>query len=282
MLALGLNFSHQEAARLGLSPNEGLRDLLAELRPKHLRLSLYWDRISPEPGTYDLTDIQNCLDAAQRQGCSVLLTIGFKPQRHPTLAIPPWMIGASSERLTAGLVLMLERAVALLADYSAIDAWEIEFLPYLAHHQQPKDWRFEPAHLRREVAVLHEVDARHRPVVVSHPAGIFSNTGWLKALSLGDILGGALSLSARGTLPLRRISLQAHLASRFDRQLWITELQWYDETGYSISSLTESLQTLTAAGVNRAYLCGTEAWAAQASDKRPDCWREVRELIRTE
>src|SRR6266487_974520 len=186
-MMLCLNFSHREALRLGIDPDEALLAILIHLKPALLRFSLYWDEISPAPGAYDFERVHATLGRAQEHDCSVLLTIGFKPQRHPAFNPPAWLRQASSDRLSANLLMMLERAVALLADYDAIDAWEVEHLPFLSLRRQPQGWAIGRTLLQREIGVLREVDSRHRPVVASHPGGRLLQGGWREALVMADI-----------------------------------------------------------------------------------------------
>jgi hypothetical protein len=279
-----MSFSDSECLALGIDPALGLSELITRLRPRRLRLSLSWDRISPQPGVCDLSQAQSALDAAQRLGCGVLLTVGFKPQRHPTYAPPQWLAGASHERLTAGLVMMLERAIALLADYSAIDAWEVEFLPFLPRSQQPAGWGFDVTLVEREAGLLREVDPRHRPVVVSHLGGQLFDRGWLRALALGDILGSVLRLAPRQPIPSRSLSIQAQLARRFGRQLWVTELDYLDSNRNfdAAGAIEAAAAALAAAGVSRAYLSGLERWLVQRQDPRPDYWTRLRSLLQAE
>src|SRR5579875_1531712 len=172
--SLGLNFSHRQAQALGEEPREAFQAVLIHLRPRYLRLSLYWDETAVQPGAPDPAELRWFLDQAQRRDCRVLLTVGFKPQRHPSYFPPRWLTDGSSGpepsgRLAANLLLMLERVIALLADYDVIDAWEVEHLPFLPAAEQPAGWAIDAPLLGREVELLHDVDARHRPVVVSHP-----------------------------------------------------------------------------------------------------------------
>ncbi|HLG73268.1 MAG TPA: hypothetical protein VK009_22835, partial [Chloroflexota bacterium] len=136
---LGVNFSHRQAAWLGLDPDETFSLLLNDLRVRYFRLSLYWQEIQPEPTRYDLSQTQRYLDWAEARGARVLVTVGLKAQRHPEFYPPVWLLGegspphggrvADQPRLVAHLLLMLERAVALLADYDVIDAWQVENEP---------------------------------------------------------------------------------------------------------------------------------------------------------
>lgn len=294
---LGLNFSHREAIRLGLDADEALDAVFLFLKPECLRISLYWDEISPEPGTYDLTAVQTTLDRAERHDCRVLVTVGFKPQRHPNFTPPRWLIGASLERLTANMLMMLERAIALLADFSAIDAWETEYLPFLPPAKQPQGWSIRPALLERQLNVLHEVDPRHRPVVVSHPGGRLFQSGWREALVRGGILGCELSmddLAGRGEdhdavsvmaarLRVWQLSIQATLAAAFSRQLWVTELL-ADNAGAQAERPGGRLEGAVAnamkAGAQRIYIRGVEQWLCVRASGTNEPWDEARTLFR--
>ena len=292
---LGLNFSHREAAERGLDPEEALSAILIHLKPALLRLSLYWDEIAVEPGSYDLSATQQALDHAQSSGCRVLLTVGFKPQRHPAYAPPRWLAGAQDERLTANMLMMLERAVALLADYSAIDAWEAEHLPFAPAAEQPAGWSVRGPLLRRQLDILREVDPRHRPVVVSHTGGHILQSGWREALVHASVLGismhasklSALSaqrglrVTARMRLHVWQLSLQAKLAASFNRPLWVTELiDDVHEDGETSGRLSEAVSAAVKAGASRVYVRGAEEWLLMRRSGRTAPWDEARSVFR--
>jgi hypothetical protein len=292
---LGLNFSHREAEQRGLEPREALRAILIHLKPTLLRLSLYWDEIAAEPGVYDLSETQWALDRAQSSGCRVLLTVGFKPQRHPAFTPPLWLAGAEHDRLTANTLMMLERAVALLADYNAIDAWEAEYLPFLPAADQPTGWSVGKRLLQRQLDVLRDVDPRHRPIVLSHTGGHLLQSGWREALIHASVLGCSLQASqlsaespprAISAITARRLriwqlSLQAKLAANFNRQLWVTEL--IDDTlgdGDEARRLSEAVASATGAGASRIYLRGAEEWMVMRRSGQTGPWDSARDLLR--
>ena len=306
-MQIGVNFSHREAERLGVEPREAFEATLIHLRPQLLRLSLYWDEAATAPGEFDFTPLHSLLDRAERAQARVLLTVGFKPQRHPAHSPPTWLRGESGSReaglreqgrLAANLLLMLERAVALLADYDVIDAWEVEHLPFVEARRQPDGWNITPPLLSREIAVVRDVDVRHRPVVVSHPGGKLLEGGWRRALVAADVLGCTFESEMFGrdaanatTRWLSRRSLffqlgiQARLANRFGRPLWVTELdarseRWWTEQGPAGNSFGV-LQAVANAGVQRVYLRGVEEWLAMRGRGRTATWDQARAFFRS-
>lgn len=294
---LGISFSHRHAAWLGLNPQEALEALLRDTGIKHVRLSLYWDEIAPAPDRLDFTPLRPWLEIAARYGCAVLMTAGIKAQRHPEFYPPPWLThnhpmphGAELEqypRVVTLLLLMLERAIAFLADYDVIDAWQVENEPFLPAAGRTAGWRISPDLLAREVAVVCDADPRHRPVVINHSSRTVFDRGWLRALQAGDVLAQNVYTRRpmRPGLPLRyrndyalwpvapRLAAQAAVARRLGKSLWITELQaepWerFDLlttppglTGsISPQQLRENLRLAAAARAERIYLWGAEWW----------------------
>lgn len=314
---LGVNFSHRQAAWLGLDPDEAYSALLNDLRVRYFRLSLYWEEIQPAPTRYDFSTVQRQLDWAESRGARVLLTIGLKAQRHPEFYPPEWLLReggpprgaaiAQQPRIVAHLMLMLERAVAILADFNCIDAWQVENEPFLPTAGRTIGWHFDEQTLRKEIQAVEAADARHRPIVINHSSSSILGLDWMKALRLGDVLaqdvytrkpasGGPLRYFNPYLLgPLGpNLFVQSTLANRFGRQFWITELQaepWErtplieldDAEIGSISPerLEANLRLAFRSRPERIYLWGAEWWRYR--QQRGDCryWELVRGLFQT-
>lgn len=312
---LGVNFSHRQAEWLGLDADETFGALLNDLRARYFRLSLYWEEIQPEPTRYDFGTIQRQLDRAESRGARVLLTLGLKAQRHPEFYPPAWLLReggpphgaaiADQPRIVAHLMLMLERAVAILADFGCIDAWQVENEPFLPAAGRTVGWRFDETTLRKEIQAVEAADSRHRPIVINHASNSILGLNWMKALRLGDVL--AQDVYTRNPLcngPLRyanpyrlgplgpNLPVQSALAHRFGRQFWITELQaepWErvplvelsNEQIGSISpkQIEANLRLAARCRPERIYLWGAEWWRYQ--QQRGDCryWQLARRLF---
>lgn len=283
----GLTFSQRGCARLGLDPEEALRAVLIHLKPQLLRLPLDWDAVAPEPGRYSFESVQAQLDLVEQFRCRVLLDCGAggaSPAR------PAWL-GSNeqppNERLLANLMLMLERAVAQLADYNCIDAWELGLAPA----------GDGSAHTSRQltssaVTVVHEVDPRARPVVVT-PGRARGSGDRAAALHLGDVLGATLdsipssgSVAAVVTRFSARWQLRAamQLAARRGKQVWITQLPAGLSGSPEPAALPDRLRAAAELALTswaaRAYLEGVEAWLLRRDQGDEGCWRFARELLR--
>jgi len=313
---LGVNFSPRQAEWLGLDADETFGLLLNELRVRRFRISLYWNEIQPEPTRYDFSSIHRLLDRAEARGARVLLTVGLKAQRHPEYYPPVWLLGEGSPdqggrvsdqpRMVAHLLLMLERAVALLADYAAIDSWQVENEPFMPAAGRTIGWRFDGQTLAREIDAVASTDPRHRPIVINHSSSTIAETGWLKSLRLADVLGQDLyTRKPAGVGPIRYVNpfsagplgpclgLQSLVAARLGRRFWITELQaepWErtsltDLEPHQIGSISpelleRNLVTAAAARPERVYLWGAEWWLAMRERGDDRYWQVARRLFR--
>jgi hypothetical protein len=313
---LGVSFSHRQAEWLGLDAEETFRLLLNDLRVRLFRLSLYWDEVQPAPTRYDFTRLRRFLDLAEARGARVLLTVGLKAQRHPEFYPPAWLSDpappphgaavADQQRMLAHLLLMLERSVALLADYGAIDSWQVENEPFLPAAGRTVGWKFDEATLRKEIGAVMGSDPRHRPIVINHSSTSLFDRAWMRALRLGDVLaqdiytrrpspGGPLRYGNPHALgPLGPpLFVQSVLARRFGRRFWITELQaepWEnkplpelqpDEIGsISPQRIERNLALAARTGADRIYLWGAEWWRAQYLRGDVRYWELARRLFR--
>src|SRR5215216_4022045 len=193
---LGINFSHRHAAWLGLDPDALFAQLLDELGARHVRLSVYWDEIAPGSQGLDFAPVRRWLDPLEARGGRALVTVGLKAQRWPEFYPPDWLLaehpvpnGALLDdhpRVIAHLLLMLERVTAFLADYDAVDAWQVENEPFLPSMRHTVGWRISPDLLAREVAVVREADPRRRPVVINHSTQYVFDRRWRVCLDLAD------------------------------------------------------------------------------------------------
>src|SRR5690348_212269 len=69
----GLDYSPEYAQSLGLDPNKLYVDMLADLKPKAIRLAADWDVIEPKPGQYDFGLLDGYLKLAAEDDVQVTL-----------------------------------------------------------------------------------------------------------------------------------------------------------------------------------------------------------------
>lgn len=313
---LGVNFSHRHAGWLGQDPDALLRALLQELGIRRFRISVYWDEVAPAPGQLDFAPVRRWLDPIQQHGATALVTVGLKAQRWPEFYPPDWLIadnplphGAHLEqhpRVITHLLLMLERITAFLADYDAVDAWQVENEPWLPSMRGTVGWQFSPDLLAREIAVVRDSDPRRRPIVVNHSSQNCFDRRALLAFPLADVIAENVytrkpnrwswpryfNVYALGPYA-PRLRHYARLLRRMNKAFWITELQaepWEtcnvkelrpDQIGsISPARLRANLRLVRDAGASRVYLWGAEWWrytADQHGDHR--YWDLARRLF---
>lgn len=314
---LGVNFSHRHADWLGLDPTSLLKQLLDDVGVRHFRLSVYWDEIAPAPEQLDFAPIRRWLDPLQERGARALLTVGLRAQRWPEFYPPDWLVERDAlpkgawihqhPRIVAHLLLLLERVTAALADYDAIDSWQVENEPFLPGMKRTVAWRFSPALLAREIAVVREADPRHRPIVVNHSTQNLFDRRWLHGLTLGDVIAENIYTRKPNRWPVPRyfnpyavplvgpdLRLYGRVARAYKKPLWVTELQAepWEELDVKTLTLAEigsvsperieaNLRRAARSGAQRIYLWGAEWWRyvlQRDSDRR--YWDLARRLFR--
>ena len=313
---LGVNFSHRHAAWLGLDPDALYRALLDDLGVRHVRLSVYWDEVAPAPGQLDFAPVRRWLSPLEERGARALVTLGLKAQRWPEFYPPAWLVegnplphGARLEehqRVIAHLLLMLERMTAFLADYDAVDAWQVENEPFLPSMRHTVGWQFSPELLRREIEVVREADPRRRPIVVNHSSQHRLDQQWIFVLALADRVAENVYTRKPNRWPWPRyvnayamwllappLARIGRLARQLGKQLWITELQaepWEHEDVHALTPerigsvsperIEDNLRLVRRAGARRIYLWGAEWWRFTADrDRDTRYWELARRLF---
>jgi hypothetical protein len=173
---IGISFRPLQAAALGLDPEAALRALLAY--PFQLvRLGAYWNRLEPEPGSFQPEELDRQLDAAERAGKQVIMCVGpVKAFGYPEFFVPPHhldrplregaLVGPDEHRrlLDAGIA-FVTRVVERYRDRDAITAWQVEHEavdPLGMEHS----WRLSEAFVRAEVEAVRAADPG-RPVMMN-------------------------------------------------------------------------------------------------------------------
>jgi hypothetical protein len=293
---LGINFSHRHAEWLGYDPDALYRRLLDGLGVRRLRLSVYWDEVSAAPDQLDFAPVRRWLDPLQERGGTALVTLGLKAQRWPEYYPPAWLSAVNplpngadiedQQRVVTHLLLLLERLTAYLADYDAVDSWQVENEPFLPSMRHTPAWRISPSLLEREIDVVREADPRRRPIVVNHSSQNRFDRRWWTALLLADVLAENVYTRKPNRWPWPRylnvyalwpyaptLGRYASVSLRLFKELWITELQaepWEridmktiapDQIGsVSPERILANLRRVSRAGARRVYLWGAEWW----------------------
>lgn len=173
---LGISFRPPHIAALGLDQRATLQTLLTY--PMQLiRLGAYWDRIEPEPGTFNTDELDWQIDAAEQAGVRIILCVGplkvfsypefFVPAHHLRQPFPEHTrIKPSAYRsLVAAATDFIARIVERYKHRQTIVAWQLEHEavdPLGIEHS----WRLDVDFVAEELAALKAADAS-RPIVMN-------------------------------------------------------------------------------------------------------------------
>lgn len=170
---LGITFRPLQAEAFGLEVDATLAVLL-NYPIQIVRLGAYWDRIEPEPGRFDIGELDRHIDMVEQSDAKIVMCVGalktygfpeyFIP-RHIAPHMPPDGTVFTPEahpELLAGACEFIVRIVHRYKHRQAIVAWQLENEPLdpipFAHN-----WRLSRAFLAQELSALHAEDSS-RPV----------------------------------------------------------------------------------------------------------------------
>jgi hypothetical protein len=204
---LGISFRPRQAEAFDLDPRESLNAMLSYPFAV-VRLSAYWDRIEPEPGHCDTSELDWQLDAAERAGKKVIVCLGpVKSFGYPEYFVPGHRLAAPlpegslieptthPELLAAGIA-HATRLVKRYRDSPAIVAWQVEHEavdPLGVEHS----WRLSARFVAEEVAAVRAADP-DRPIMMngflptSTPVRVMQ---WWRSRDQGDSLAVAQRLT---------------------------------------------------------------------------------------
>lgn len=275
----GVNFSPKYAVSLGLDWKETYRDILTDLKPKYIRLSVPWDEVEAEKGQYNYADIDYLLSEAAKHQVKVTLNIGQKVPRWPECFFPDWSKILSAEERRPLLLSYLEETVKRYRDNPVLEYWQVENEPFIkfafGHCEE-----FDLASVEKEIELVRSLDPAHQ--IVETDSGEMST--WYSAAKSGDILGSTLYrvvYSRYGFiwhyyyLPTGLYLAKARLLGKDYNNFFISELQaepWFKEGNalstplpvqeetMNVSSLKGTIDYAQRVGASRLYFWGAEWW----------------------
>jgi hypothetical protein len=324
-ITVGTTFSPQQCEYLELDWRETYQAILA-LDFDVIRLGAYWSFIEAEQGIYDFTDLDWQIEQAEKHKTPVILTVGIKAPRWPEYFIPDWVFENTRLRFAATVsknlylqnkaLKFIEHVVNRYKGRDIIRYWQVE--NEALNRFGGKYWRMDKGFLAKEVALVRELDAKDRPVLLTtatYPNWLlnFISAAFTHGdpiadnLELGDILGiniypiigqkfwqrGFYVWSGRE----KREIYFSQMLSRVEesgKELWITELQaepWepghlvYTVSGRPPTGWPEStklaFQEMRAWGYRTFLLWGAEYWYYQKTrHDNPEWWRMAEEILK--
>lgn len=184
---IGVTFSNIYAEQIGLDWRQAYLAMLDDLKIKHVRLPVYWDRVETTEGNYDFTDLDWQLAQAQSRGVQIVLVVGQKVPRWPECYVPKWVGSDPSNldqvRLKEKLLAFEDVVINRYKDgHPEINRWQVENEPFLDFGICSK---VNPALLDAEIAQVKSLDDS-RPIVVTDSGEL---SLWINAAKRADIFG---------------------------------------------------------------------------------------------
>lgn len=183
---IGVTFSYIYAEQIGLDWKDAYLAMLDDLKIKHVRLPVYWDRVEKEEGVYDFSQVDWQLTEAQKRGVEIILVVGQKVPRWPECYVPKWVgedpSNLPAERLKEKLLTFDEVVINRYRNnHPEIVNWQIENEPFLDFGICSKvDVNLVDA----EIAKVKALDSR--PIIVTDSGEL---SLWLMAASRADVFG---------------------------------------------------------------------------------------------
>ena len=178
----GVTFSARYARELGLMPDEVFEKILTDLKPKIIRLPVYWDEVEKEKDVFDFSQTEKYLKQAELYNTEVILVVGLKQPRWPECFQPDWSRNTSG--LDEKVFELVKREVETFKKYPNIKYWQVENEPFVDFGFCPKP---DKQRLLREIEIVKSLDKR--PILVTDSGELST---WIDIFNTGDIFGTTL------------------------------------------------------------------------------------------
>ena len=204
---LGFSFRPRQVQAFGLDEQATLRALLA-LPFELVRLPAYWNLIESAPGRFDTSALDRQLEAVERAGKQVILSVGaVKNFGYPEFYVPQHRLeralregslvrASSHEDLLASAAEFIGRIIERYRDRTTIVAWQLEHEavdPLGVEHS----WRLAVDFVQGELDALRDADAT-RPVLMNGflpTSTVVRLSQWWQTRDQGDSLAVAARIA---------------------------------------------------------------------------------------
>lgn len=296
---IGITFSDQYARSLGLDWKEAYSAMLADLKPKIVRVVAYWEDIESQKDTFNFDNLDFQIREAEQYGVPVALAIGYRVPRWPECHIPRWILPSDTPRLQSETRDYLASIVKRYKDNPAIAIWQVENEPLFPFFGNcpPADREF----LKEEVRLVKTLDPSRK--VMTTESGELSL--WIGIAGIPDVLGTTLYRVVwnqyfgwwKHFLPPSFYTLRAYLLEKLTqtKETVISELQaepWatngiiasgsFDDQArnFSVDMMKSNIAFAKRTGLTDIYLWGAEWWYWRKLNGDPSFWNVAREAMR--
>lgn len=293
----GVAFSKYFTEKLGLDWQDTYSAILNDLKPKYLRLPIYWQDVEPQSGVYNFSDYDWMVSEAQKRNVKLILVIGRKMPRWPECHLPAWAVSLSEGSQQTRLLKVIPEIVDHYKNLDNLYLWQVENEPFLPFGECP---RWSADFLDKEIELVRSLDQTHKIIITDSGELSF----WLPSAKRADVFGTTMYRVIwnkylgyfKYPLPPRFFWLKANLVHLFypSKAIVVSELQaepWARNMPYEtplaeqfksmdFNQFKENIAYARQVGFPAVYLWGAEWWywlKTKHNDER--FWEAAREII---
>lgn len=296
----GVTFSQYYAQEeLGLDWRETYLAILDDLKVDHLRLSAYWNRIEPQQGKYNFSDLDWQINEAADRNVKIILAVGRKLPRWPECHDPGWITSLKEKDIREKQLSYIETVIKRYNHYPNIIVWQIENEPFLRMFGQcpPFDKNF----LYQEIELSKSLT--NKPIMVTDSGEL---NWWVEAAKTkADIVGTTLYrvvynkyigyipyilppafYRSKGDLIAKLFETKEVIIAELQAEAWHVEGKTLkdmsqEETDQSLSlrQFKKNILFAQKSGAKSIYLWGVEWWYYLKKERQNDIfWQEAKKL----
>lgn len=296
----GVSFSQAYAEFLGLDWRGSYQEILKELRPAYVRLAADWDKVEPQEGKFDFTDLDWQVSEAKKVGAKIVMVIGARTPRWPECHNPAWLDydrTQNTKHRTQKIEELLRAEVEHFRNESAIVMWQVENEPLLNVFGKcpAADLKF----LKKEISLVRSLDSR--PILVTDSGEL---SLWLRAGKVGDYLGTTMYRKVwnrflgywrydwlippawyRFRALANRVPSDRLIVSELQTEAWlpngnaVTTPLADQLKSFSINDFAEQVKFARRVGASPVFLWGTEYWYWRNLQGDPSLMNYARQLF---
>lgn len=295
----GVSFSVERANELGLSWQTTYTNILTDLQPKFVRLSVPWTQVEPIRGQFNWEVSDWLLAEAAKHGTKVTMAIGQKTPRWPECRFPDWTVDLSPEERRTALLNYVKGVVERYHAEPALELWQVENEPFINFEFGECDL-FDRGVVVDEVAAVRSLDTKHR--ILMTDSGELGS--WREAIEAGDVFGTTVYRVVNfpngwpmyyDWVPPKLFAFAAWLRHTSVADMYIAELQaepWFTDASpltlsveeqkkkFSVKRLQRHAWVAEHIGSPRAYWWGAEWWYfMKEKQNEPAYWNAAREIM---
>ena len=293
----GVVFSRPFSIDMGLNWKKNYLAILDELKPKILRLPVYWKDVQVTEDEYDFKDYDWMVKEAENRGVKLLLAVGRKAPRWPECDEPKWTRNLDSNAINQKILDYIEKTVNQYKNSSSTYIWQVENEPFLNFGECPK---LDVGFLDQEISLVKSLDPGH-PIMItdSGELGI-----WIQAAKRSDVFGTSIYRVVYNKyignytypLPPKFFWIKANIVRLLypDKPIIVSELQaepWGPKLIYEtpledqfksmdFQQFNDDIEYAKQVGFKENYLWGAEWWYwLKTEQNHPEFWDAARKLI---